>query len=273
MKAYCSKQLVKSLLFSLTPLFLHAQIVEVETQAPPVPTEVRLPPPLPLPPGQGVRPLPLENQNPLLPVAPVPMDRIADIIDFWFGILPGPDYFPEDKKQMWFEASPEVDRLIRQNFTQDMMSAARGEYNSWRETPKGRLALILLLDQFPRHIYRNQPQAFQLDPMARGLVLEGIQKGDDRWLYPIERAFFYLPLEHAEDPVMQALSVRMYQQLLAQSPPDMKFYMKQFLRYALVHQQQITRFGRFPHRNAALRRQSTPEEIIFLNQWGRGLAF
>lgn len=283
MKAYCPKQLAKSLLFSLAPLFLHAQVMEVETSAPPLPTETRLPSAIP-PPGHVVKPVPvvpvpvapvvpLENQNSVLPIAPVPLDRSAEILDFWFGILPGPNYFPEDKKQLWFTASPEIDRLIRQNFMHDMMSAARGEYNSWRETPKGRLALVLLLDQFPRHIYRNQSQAYQLDPMARGLVLEGIQKGDDKDLYPIERAFFYLPLEHAEDPAMQALSVRLYQQLLAESPPGMKFYMQEFLRYAIAHQQQIARFGRFPHRNVALRRQPTPEETLFLKQWGQGFTF
>ncbi len=287
MKVYCPKQLAKGLLFFLAPLFLHAQVMEVETSAPPLPTEARLPSAVPIPPpghlakpvpvvpvpGVPGAPMPLENQNSVLPIVPAPLDRSAEIIDFWFGILPGPNYFPEDKKQLWFAASPEIDRLIRQNFMQDMMNAARGEYNSWRETPKGRLALILLLDQFPRHIYRNQSQAYQLDPMARGLVLEGLQKGDDKDLYPIERAFFYLPLEHAEDPAMQALSVRLYQQLLMESPPGMKFYMKEFLRYAIAHQQQIARFGRFPHRNVALRRQSTPEETLFLKQWGRGFAF
>jgi uncharacterized protein (DUF924 family) len=199
--------------------------------------------------------------------APMERDPIADILNFWFGFLPGPAYFPEDRMPIWFASSPEIDRLIRKNFGQDIINAERGEYNNWRDTPRGRLALILLLDQIPRHIYRRQPQEFIFDRMARALVVEGIQKGDDKQLYPIERAFFYLPLEHAEDLGMQNLSVALYRQLLAESPEVLRPQMESFLEAAIMHQQQIARFGRFPYRNAVLGRESTPEETVFLMQW------
>jgi uncharacterized protein (DUF924 family) len=192
-----------------------------------------------------------------------------DILNFWFGDLSGPGFFPEDKMSVWFARSPEVDHQIHEDFSEDMINAMRGDYNSWRETPRGRLALILLLDQFPRHIYRNKPQEFMSDRMARALALEGIQKGDDKYLYPIERAFFYLPFEHSEDLGMQNVSVASYQKLLADSPREIKPHMQDILHYAILHQQQIARFGRFPHRNVILGRESKPEEVVFLRQWGR----
>lgn len=197
------------------------------------------------------------------------IDRISDILLFWFGPLPGPDFFPHGKMQVWFASTPEVDRQIYKFFLQDINKAQLGEYNHWRESPQGRLALILLLDQFPRHIYRHKSQAFALDRMAQSITLEGIQKGDDKELFPIERAFFYLPLEHAEEPSLQNLSVKSYQKLLMDSPFSMKPQINDFYRSAVLHKQQIDRFGRFPYRNPILKRETTPEETVYLMQWGR----
>jgi uncharacterized protein (DUF924 family) len=212
----------------------------------------------------------IENQLPsFTPKAPLAPERALEILDFWFGNLPNPGFFPRDKVPIWLASTPDIERQIRENFSQDVLDAMRGDYNSWRETPRGRLALILLLDQFTRIIYRNKPQAFMADRMARALALEGIQKGDDKSLFPVERAFFYLPLEHAEDLQLQNLSVAYYRQLLADSPPSIQPQMQAFLQYAILHQQQIARFGRFPYRNAILGRESTPEEVVFLTQWGR----
>jgi uncharacterized protein (DUF924 family) len=221
-----------------------------------------------VPPAQGppLREAPLPG---LPPNETLATQRVLDILDFWFGLLPGPGFFPEDKLSIWLAGTPETDRQIRDYFSQDIINAERGDYNSWREFPRGRLALILLLDQFPRHIYRNSPQEFLLDRMARVLVLEGIRKGDDKRLYPIERAFFYLPLEHAEDLDLQDLSVALYRQLVAESPPSIRLPMQGFLQSAIIHQQQIEHFGRFPYRNGILGRESTPEETVFLIQWGR----
>lgn len=205
------------------------------------------------------------SANSAMKVPGVP-DRAQQILNYWFGDLPTDDYFPSEKMDVWFASRPDIDREIRENFTADVNAAARGDLNSWRETPLGRLALILLLDQFPRHIYRNRPQSFASDPMARGLVLEGLQKGDDRVLFPIERAFFYLPLEHSEDLDMQNLAVALYRQLYLTAPPGVKPQMQSFYEYALIHQRQIARFGRFPHRNAVLGRRPTPDEMTFLRE-------
>lgn len=275
-----------------TPYRFSVPIAPGASVAPVIPDEAQelIPPIRPLPPQRFVRSPPInfdeegdffdseegflpsannERSTSFLPKDQIVPDRVTDILDFWFGLLPNPAYFPKDKMLLWFSGSPESDRQIRENFTQDVLNAMRGDYNSWRETPKGRLALILLLDQFPRHIYRNTPHSFMFDRMARALVLEGIQKGDDKNLYPIERAFFYLPLEHAEDPEMQGLSVASFRQLLVESPMPLKQQMQSFLQFAILHQQQIDRFGRFPHRNRVLGRESSPEEAVFLNQWDK----
>lgn len=216
------------------------------------------------PPGE---PLPADLKQ--LPKAPLLPDRAAEVLDYWFGVLPSPDYFPEDKMSLWLGGSPEIDRQIADTFSQDVLNARRGDYNSWRSTPRGRLALVILLDQIPRHIYRNTPQAFSSDPMARGLVIEGIQNREDTQLYPVERAFFYLPLEHSEDLAMQNMSVAEYQRLLGEAPFDLKPEMQDFLDYAVAHRQQIARFGRFPARNSILGRKSTPEEMLYLRQAGQ----
>lgn len=194
--------------------------------------------------------------------------RAENVLDFWFGSLPRADYFPQDKSLIWLTRNPEVDRYMREKFSEDILSARQGAYNDWRNSPRGRLALILLLDQFPRHIYRAQPQKFMSDLIARSLVIEGIRQGDDQQLYPVEKAFFYLPLAHAEHKGMQALSISSYQRLVEESSPLIKLQMQDFLLYALSQQQQVSNFGRFPSRNRILKRKSTPTEASFLNQLG-----
>lgn len=194
-------------------------------------------------------------------------NEVSEVLDFWFGQLPDPNYLPEDKLSLWFSGTQEIDRQVKEKFSDMMIKAANGDYNDWLETPRGRLALILLLDQFPRHVFRNQPQAFMTDSMARILVLDGIKKGDDQSLYPIERAFFYLPLEHTENLDMQNLSVSLYQKLFANSPPALKNLTSEFLRYAILHRQIIERFGRFPHRNTIFGRKSTPEELVYMGMF------
>lgn len=253
-------------LFYLMPLFLQAQAGS-NVPITPSPLTVELKKSFPVPPAapSAVETQPLPDDVSKLPLG---TDRMLNILNFWFGVLPEPGFFPEDKMSIWFANTPEIDRQIRDHFFQDVINAERGDYNHWRETPQGRLALILLLDLFPRHIYRNKPRAFTLDRMARALALEGIQKGEDKDLYPIERAFFYLPLEHAEDLGIQNLAVASYRQLVAHSPKSIQPQMQAFLQAAILHQQQIARFGRFPYRNAILGRVSTSEETVFLMQRG-----
>lgn len=207
-----------------------------------------------------IRPTP--NRMPDVPLDPT-VEKINQVLKFWFGPLSSPTQFPAEKISMW-EGTPASDNYIKRIFFDDYRKAVMGQYADWRMTPKGRLALIIMLDQIPRHIYPDQPQMFATDAMARGLALEGIQRGDDLTLFPIERAFFYMPLQHSESAEMQALSVSEYQKLVVQSPPAMKPIMQEFLRLAVKHQEVVDRFGRFPHRNAILGRQSTPEEKVYL---------
>lgn len=230
---------------------------------PPVPSMM---PPRPLgsstlPPSLRLQPP--QQQAPREPSDNPTEDKIDQILHFWFGPLSSPIAYPADKISLWEGTSEEVP-LISKEFMDDYQRAVLGQYNGWRESPRGRLALIILLDQFPRHIFADTPRMFSSDAMARGLTLEGVQKGDDLSLYPIERAFFYMPLQHAEDPKMQAYSVEEYQRLVNQTPLPIRPIMVEFLRLAIKHQEIIARFGRFPHRNKVLGRQSTPEEMVYL---------
>ena len=265
MKAYPKlSQLFGACVVQCMPLFLQAQVSVNHPSVQPIPH--------PQVSEEANTPMQIRRESQrfsALPRVSFVHERALDVLDFWFGDLPGPEYFPQDRMTVWFTGSLETDRQIRENFSQDILSAMQGDYNSWRETPRGRLALILLLDQFPRHVYRNRPQEFMADRMARALALEGLQKGDDKQLYPMERVFFYLPFEHAEDLQLQNLSVSSYRKLLAQAPMEIKPQMQAILHYAILHQRQIARFGRFPHRNIILDRESYPEEIVFLRQWGR----
>ncbi|HLV59924.1 MAG TPA: DUF924 family protein [Fredinandcohnia sp.] len=197
------------------------------------------------------------------------MERAEEILQFWFGELDegGWDFDPA-RYDLWFGKSPETDRVVTERFGEDARAAAEGRLDPWAETPRGRLALVLLLDQFPRHIHRGKPEAWAQDPKAQRIVLEGLARGHDQALRPIERSFFYLPLEHAEDAALQARSVALYRALAEAAPEAVRARYASFLDYAIRHQVIIDRFGRFPHRNAILGRQSTPEEEAFLLEPG-----
>lgn len=195
----------------------------------------------------------------------MPTDRADDIIAYWFGDPPRP---PAKSCQLWFSASPQTDAEVAARFGSDMKRAAAGRYDSWAATPQGRLALIVMLDQFPRHIHRGSPAAFDLDHEALGVCFDGLASGDDRHLTMLERVVFYLPLEHAEDLSLQARSVTLYRELLEAARPEHQQAYGMIFDYAVRHRDIIARFGRFPHRNAILGRASTLEELEFLQQPG-----
>lgn len=187
---------------------------------------------------------------------------------FWFGTIENDARTAEERAQLWWKKSEQTDRDIRERFESWVQAAGRGELDSWADGPAGRLALIVLLDQFPRNIYRGLPEAFGFDERALSLSLEGQRLGQDRALRPVERVFFYLPLEHAESRAMQARSVALFEALLAEVPEAQRGPFETFLDYAVRHRDVIERFGRFPHRNATLGRTSTAEERQFLEQPG-----
>lgn len=198
----------------------------------------------------------------------MPKKRSEEILEFWFGEAAGSEPPAPQRIGLWFGGEAETDRLIRERFGADLKRARRGDYDHWREAPRGALALLLVLDQFARNIHRGSPLAYACDEKCQSLCLEGMEVGQDRSLGTVERAFFYLPLEHAEDRKLQRLSVQAFTNLLEQSPPALEETCRGFLDYAVRHREIIDRFARFPHRNAVLGRVSTPEEEAFLLEPG-----
>jgi uncharacterized protein (DUF924 family) len=196
--------------------------------------------------------------------------RAQEVLDFWFGPNPlAPANLPS-RLHLWFgnEDDPEViaerDMAITSRFGSLIEAAAVGELDRWSGSPHRLLALILLLDQFPRHAYRGRALAYSRDRKAMMLVLDGMQTGADAALTPIQRLFFYLPLQHAESLEMQEESMAAYRRLVADAPEANRQFFENVLRFAEEHRQVISRFGRFPHRNGPLSRRSTPEEEHYL---------
>ncbi|PLX99061.1 MAG: DUF924 domain-containing protein [Desulfuromonas sp.] len=196
------------------------------------------------------------------------MTRHDDILMFWFGALEPDKPVSPERSRLWFGGLDETDQLIRDNFLDDVERAAAGEYDSWSGTARGRLALILLLDQFTRNIFRKTPQAFACDEKALSICQDGLGIAQDLDLSVIERAFFYLPLEHSEKIEIQRRSVAAFQQLIDAATPAQRQACESFHDYAVRHYEIIARFDRFPHRNKILGRRSTPDEIEFLKQPG-----
>lgn len=189
---------------------------------------------------------------------------IEAILDFWFGSNADDCIVGKEKAVLWWSKHPQIDGEIRQRFEGLVAKAGAGELIAWQATPSGRLALILLTDQFPRSIYRDSPRAFAYDAKALAWSLDGVQERVDLKLRSIERVFFYLPLEHAESLQYQEQSVKHFRELLDEVGPDLKPIFQSYLDYAVRHRDIIARFGRFPHRNKILGRKSTPEELAFL---------
>ncbi|MDB5839899.1 MAG: hypothetical protein JWQ23_1851 [Herminiimonas sp.] len=196
------------------------------------------------------------------------MEISESILTFWFGTQPDDGLVARQQAKLWWSKNPESDQEIRNRYELLVEQAGRGELDEWAIRPRSLLALILLTDQFPRNIFRNAPKAFQFDPIARRLCLAGLEQGLDLLLRPIERVFFYLPLEHAESLSLQDRSVELYISLCRQVPPTQLDVFNGYLDYALRHRHVIERFGRFPHRNSILNRQSTVEERQFLAEPG-----
>ncbi|MGB0551279.1 MAG: DUF924 family protein [Alphaproteobacteria bacterium] len=175
--------------------------------------------------------------------------KIDEIIEFWFGPVPG------EKRDIWLERSNEYDAELRTRFGDVHDRASPGECDHWTETPKGIMALIVLLDQFSRNLYRGDACAFATDAKALEIADVAIENGSDRKFTEAEQIFFYLPHEHSEDLEIQKRSVNMFSQTKEWGT-----------EYADAHLRIIERFGRFPHRNAVLGRVNTPEEEEYLAQ-------
>lgn len=188
------------------------------------------------------------------------MSQPKKILDFWFGQPDGASY--GKPRQVWFVKKPEFDHKMRTHFVSDYEQAAAGNLDDWKNSPQSCLALILLLDQFPRNMFRGTPQAFATDWQALSTAQYAIAQGYDREFLPVQRWFVYLPFEHSENLEHQNQAVALFEQL--KDDPDSA----DAINYAISHREVILRFGRFPHRNAILGRVSTPNEQAFLQQPG-----
>ncbi|MFK2874191.1 DUF924 family protein [Dyella lipolytica] len=183
-----------------------------------------------------------------------PPEALA-VLAFWFD--------PANHSE-WYATNSHFDALIREHFAKTTESAAAGKLSDWSATPSGWLALLIVLDQFPRNLYRHDPRAWAQDLLAQQLALWGIEEGFDRQLPAIQRVFAYMPLEHAENSALQQRSVTLFEALCNGVPPNERDRYAGFLDYARQHREVIARFGRFPHRNAVLGRVSTPDELAYL---------
>ncbi len=197
------------------------------------------------------------------------MDEARAVREYWFGARPLTAQALERRMDFWFGAqSTGRDEEIRSRFGGLLERAAAGELDAWADGPRRRLSLILLLDQFPRNMFRGTARAFQYDAQALTLALTGMQSGADGALDFVERLFFYMPLEHAENRDVQDESVAAFRRLLAEVPAELHETFASTLSFAESHRSIIERFGRFPHRNAVLLRASTPEEEQWLKEGG-----
>lgn len=177
------------------------------------------------------------------------MIHYRDILNFWFD---------EAKPEQHFKKDAAFDALIRQRFSEAHRAASQGELYEWRATPDGRLAEIIVLDQFSRNLFRDSAQAFAYDGIALVLAQEAVRIGADQALEPQRRIFLYMPYMHSESPAIHVVAEWLFRHL----------GIEENLKYELKHKAIIDRFGRFPHRNIVLGRPSTPEERAFLAQPG-----
>ncbi|NML75941.1 DUF924 domain-containing protein [Rhizobium sp. S-51] len=180
------------------------------------------------------------------------MTMPSDVVTFWREAGPA----------KWFARDDAFDAAIRENFLDMHFAAARGEMADWEETAEGTLGLLILLDQFPRNLFRDGGHAFATDGLARRIAREALERGFDRAVDPTLRPFLYLPFEHSEQPADQELSVELFTTLRDETGDA------ESLRWAVEHRDIIARFGRFPHRNAALGRETTPSEQAYLDGGG-----
>lgn len=196
-------------------------------------------------------------------------DRNADaVLEYWFGPEAAARPSEADMKR-WFGADPAIDRQIERRFGATVAAAGRGELDAWRRDARGTLALIILLDQFPRNLFRHSAAAFRYDPLALQFCLAGTDAGLDQELALPQRCFFLMPMQHSESIDIQNRSVAAFAQLAAlASTVELGRCFEGFLSFARQHHDIIDRFGRFPHRNKYLGRADTDAERAFLSDGG-----
>jgi uncharacterized protein (DUF924 family) len=190
--------------------------------------------------------------------------RIEAILSFWFKEqeLTAPQI--DRRMDIWFGGDAILDHEIEKEFANDIDAASEGKLAHWANDSHGRLALIILIDQFRRNIYRGTAEAFSMDKLALKLCVEGAMEKKDKGLTPIQRVFFYMPLQHAESRKVQAKSVEVYDRLAEAVSPTLRETFLTVAQFAELHRDIIDQFGRFPHRNVLLDRENTAEEAKYL---------
>lgn len=187
-----------------------------------------------------------------------------NILRFWFD----EEKTIEQKLHLWFAGTPEIDTHIKEMFEPQVIAAANKAFSEWEEEPESCLALLLLLDQFSLNIYRRKKRGFDIVALGLPIALRAIAKGFDQKVKPIERVFYYLPLEHCEDLSIQKQCVALFERLVREAKPHEKKGMEIFLDYAIKHLEVIERFGRYPDRNPIMGRAHTAEEAEYMAQGG-----
>ncbi len=192
------------------------------------------------------------------------MASAETILDFWFGSDEDELAVIRAQGPIWFASSPDFDADVQTRFGADVERAAQRQLEDWFASARGRLAVIILLDQFTRNIYRGTAQAFASDALALEYCRAGIAQGQDRELRRVERPFLYMPLMHSETMAAQDEAVGLFERLIETAEGELKKYFENNLKFAHMHRGLIERFGRFPHRNELLGRENTPAEAEYL---------
>ena len=190
--------------------------------------------------------------------------RIDAVLGFWFKqqSLSAPQV--DRRMDVWFGEDAAFDEEVKAEFSDDVARASAGQLDHWAKQPRGRLALIILLDQFRRNIYRNTADAFAMDRKALQLCVQGAMEKKDKGLEAIEKVFFYMPLQHAESAKVQAKSCELFNKLAEVVSPTYRETFMTVAQFAELHRDIVEQFGRFPHRNKLLGRKNTPEEEEYL---------
>jgi uncharacterized protein (DUF924 family) len=194
----------------------------------------------------------------------MPSNDFEPVLEFWFGTLSEKGTADGVHTKRWFTKDPAFDAEIVQRFGSLHEELATGRRDDWLESTRGRLAYVIVLDQFSRNMFRGDPRSFASDHRALGAALRAIDQGDDKKLARDERTFLYMPLMHCEDRATQKRCVELFAAFRDEVAPDEQGPLSNNLRYAEMHRSIVERFGRFPHRNAVLGRDSTAEEVEFL---------
>lgn len=192
------------------------------------------------------------------------MSDIDDVLGFWIEPKPANEAEIAERGKLWFGGGPELDAKISERFGDLLARASRGELDGWAAAPRGRLGLIIVLDQFSRNVYRGKPEAFAQDAKALELARTAFDAGMYDDADAVDRLFASLPFSHAEDLEAQKRAVKISVQSFIAAPPHHRKFLVSATDFARKHIDVIARFGRFPHRNATLGRESTPDELEYL---------